>query len=108
MEGMLSPEIKEEIIATIEVREVFKITKVGTIAGCYVREGKIKRISKIRIIREGIVVYEGNLGSLKRFKDDVKEVATDYECGLNIGKFNDIKEGDIIEAYEQVEVKRTL
>jgi translation initiation factor IF-2 len=108
MEGMLSPEIKEEIVATVEVREVFKITKVGTIAGCYVREGKIKRTSKIRIIREGIVVYEGNLGSLKRFKDDVKEVATGYECGLNIEKFNDIKEGDIIEAYEQVEVKRTL
>jgi translation initiation factor IF-2 len=108
MEGMLSPEIKEEIVASVEVREVFKITKVGTIAGCYVREGKIKRTSKIRIIREGIVVYEGNLGSLKRFKDDVKEVATGYECGLNIEKFNDIKEGDIIEAYEQVEVKRTL
>jgi translation initiation factor IF-2 len=106
MEGMLSPEIKEEIIATVEVREVFKITKVGTIAGCYVREGK--RTSKIRIIREGIVVYEGNLGSLKRFKDDVKEVATGYECGLNIEKFNDIKEGDFIEAYEQVEIKRTL
>jgi translation initiation factor IF-2 len=108
MEGMLSPEIKETIVATIEVREVFNITKVGTIAGCYVREGKVKRTSKIRVIRDGIVLYTGNLGSLKRFKDDVKEVATGYECGLNIDKFNDIKEADIIEAYEETEVKRTL
>jgi translation initiation factor IF-2 len=108
MEGMLSPEIKETIVATIEVREVFNITKVGTIAGCYVREGKVKRTSKIRVIRDGIVLYTGNLGSLKRFKDDVKEVATGYECGLNIDKFNDIKEADIIEAYEETDVKRTL
>ncbi|OFX47181.1 MAG: translation initiation factor IF-2 [Bacteroidetes bacterium GWA2_40_14] len=108
MEGMLSPEIKEEIIATIEVREVFKITKVGTIAGCYVRDGKVKRTSKVRVIRDGIVVYTGELGSLKRFKDDAKEVASGYECGLNIERFNDVKVGDIVEAYEQVEVKRTL
>ncbi|MGE4287636.1 MAG: translation initiation factor IF-2 [Salinivirgaceae bacterium] len=108
MEGMLSPDIKEEITATVEIREVFKITKVGTVAGCYVRDGKIKRSSKIRIIRDGIVVYSGDLGSLKRFKDDVKEVAAGYECGLNIEKFNDIKMGDVIEAYEEVEVKRTL
>lgn len=108
MEGMLSPDIKEEITATIEVREVFKISKVGTIAGCYVRDGKIKRSSKVRVIRDGIVVYTGLLGSLKRFKDDVKEVASGYECGLNIDKFNDIKVGDIIEGYEEVEVKRTL
>ncbi|MGD9992807.1 MAG: translation initiation factor IF-2 [Salinivirgaceae bacterium] len=108
MEGMLSPDIKEEITATVEIRDVFKITKVGTVAGCYVRDGKIKRSSKIRIIRDGIVVYSGDLGSLKRFKDDVKEVAAGYECGLNIEKFNDIKMGDVIEAYEEVEVKRTL
>ncbi|TRX64557.1 translation initiation factor IF-2 [Carboxylicivirga sp. M1479] len=108
MEGMLSPEIKEEITATIEIRETFKISKVGTIAGCMVREGKIKRTNKIRLIREGIVVYTGLLGSLKRFKDDVKEVANGYECGLNIEKYNDIKVGDIVEAYEEVEVSRKL
>ncbi|MGL4493434.1 MAG: translation initiation factor IF-2, partial [Tannerellaceae bacterium] len=108
MEGMLSPEIKEEIVANVEVREVFKITKVGTVAGCMVKEGKIKRNNKIRLIRDGIVVYSGDLGSLKRFKDDVKEVAPGYECGLNIPNYNDIKVGDIIEAYEEVEVKKTL
>ncbi len=108
MEGMLSPEIKEEIISTVEVRETFKITKVGTIAGCMVRDGKINRNSKVRVIRDGIVVYTGLLGSLKRFKDDVKEVATGYECGLNIDKFNDIKIGDIVEGYELVEVKKKL
>ncbi len=108
MEGMLSPEIKEEIVATIEIRETFKISKVGTIAGCMVKEGKIKRTNKIRLIREGIVVYTGELGSLKRFKDDVKEVASGYECGLNIDKYNDIKVGDIVEAYEEVEVSRKL
>ncbi|NPA35730.1 MAG: translation initiation factor IF-2 [Chlorobi bacterium] len=108
MEGMLSPEIKEKIIATLEVRETFKISKVGTVAGCMVKEGKIKRSSKIRLIRDGIVIYTGLLGSLKRFKEDVKEVAAGYECGLNIANFNDIKVGDIIEAYEEVEVSRTL
>jgi len=108
MEGMLSPEIKEQITATVEVREVFKITKVGTVAGCLVREGKVKRNHKIRLIRDGIVVYSGLLGSLKRFKDDVKEVATGYECGLNIHNYNDIKEGDMIEAYEEIEVSRKL
>ena len=108
MEGMLSPEIKEEITATIEIRETFKISKVGTIAGCMVKEGKIKRANKVRLIREGIVVYTGELGSLKRFKDDVKEVASGYECGLNIDKYNDIKVGDIVEAYEEVEVSRKL
>jgi len=108
MEGMLSPEIKEEIVATIEIRETFKISKVGTIAGCMVKEGKVKRTNKIRLIREGIVVYTGELGSLKRFKDDVKEVASGYECGLNIEKYNDIKVGDIVEAYEEVEVSRKL
>ncbi|MDE5422225.1 translation initiation factor IF-2 [Ancylomarina sp. DW003] len=108
MEGMLSPEIKEEIVATVEVTETFNISKVGTIAGCIVREGKIKRSSKIRLIREGIVIYSGALGSLKRFKDDVKEVAKGYECGLNIEKYNDIKVGDMVEAFEEVEVAKKL
>jgi len=108
MEGMLSPEIKEEITATVEIREIFKITKVGTVAGCLVREGKIKRTNKIRIIRDGIVVYTGELDSLKRFKDDVKEVGTNYECGLNIKNYNDIRVGDIIESFEETEVKKTL
>lgn len=108
MEGMLSPEIKEEITATVEVREVFKITKVGTVAGCMVKEGKIKRGTKIRLIRDGIVIFTGELGSLKRFKEDVKEVASGYECGLNINNYNDIKLGDIIESYEEIEVKKTL
>jgi translation initiation factor IF-2 len=108
MEGMLSPDIREDIVATLEVRETFKITKVGTVAGCLVREGKIKRQSKIRLIRDGIVIYSGDLGSLKRFKEDVKEVATGYECGLNINNYNDLKEGDMIEAFEEVEVNRTL
>jgi translation initiation factor IF-2 len=108
MEGMLSPEIKEEITANVEIREVFKITKVGTVAGCMVKEGKIKRGNKIRLIRDGIVIYTGELGSLKRFKDDVKEVAQGYECGLNIHNFNDIKIGDIVEAFEEIEVKQTL
>ncbi len=108
MEGMLSPEEKEEIVATLEVREVFKVSKVGSVAGCYVKEGKISRNTKVRVIRDGIVVYTGDLGSLKRFKDDVKEVNTGYECGLNIQNFNDIKVGDIIEGYKVVEVKKTL
>ena len=108
MEGMLSPEIKEEIIATVEVLETFKISKVGTIAGCIVRDGKITRTAKIRVIREGIVIYTGVLGSLKRFKDDVKEVTKGFECGLNIENYNDIRVGDMIEGYQEVEVKKTL
>ena len=108
MEGMLTPEVKEEITANVEVREVFKITKVGTVAGCMVKEGKIKRSHKIRLIRDGIVVYSGDLGSLKRFKEDVKEVAFGYECGLNITNYNDIKVGDFIEAYEEIEIKQKL
>ncbi|MCK4919769.1 MAG: translation initiation factor IF-2 [Bacteroidales bacterium] len=108
MEGMLSPEIREEIVATLEILETFKITKTGTVAGCMVREGKIKRESKIRIIRDGIVVYSGALGSLKRFKDDVKEVVTGLECGLNIKNFNDIKVADVIEAYSETEIRKTL
>lgn len=108
MEGMLAPKFVEKITGTIEIREIFKISKVGTIAGCMVQDGKVFRTSSVRVIRDGIVVYTGTLGSLKRFKDDVKEVAKGYECGLNIDKFNDIKEGDIVEAYEQVEVKQKL
>lgn len=108
MEGMLSPEIKEEILGTAEVREAFKISKVGTVAGCFVIEGKLIRSEKIRLIREGIVIYTGDLGSLKRFKDDAKEVARGYECGLNIDKYNDIKVGDQIECYTEVEVARKL
>ena len=108
MEGMLSPEIKEEVVATVEVLETFKISKVGTIAGCIVRDGKIARSSKIRIIRDGIVIYTGELGSLKRFKDDVKEVSKGFECGLNITNYNDLRIGDMIEAFEEVEIKKTL
>ncbi len=108
MEGMLSPEMKEEITATVEVLETFKISKVGTIAGCIVRDGKISRNSKIRVIRDGIVINTGELGSLKRFKDDVKEVSKGFECGLNINNFNDIQVGDMIEGFEEVAVKKTL
>lgn len=108
MEGMLSPDIKEEIMGTAEVLEVFKITKVGSVAGCVVRDGKIVRTAKVRIIRDGIVIYTGTLGSLKRFKEDVKEVKNGYECGLNIDNFNDIKIGDHIEAFQEVEVAKQL
>ena len=108
MEGMLSPEIKEEITANVEVQQVFKISKVGTVAGCIVKEGKIKRTNKVRLIRDGIVIYSGELGSLKRFKDDAKEVVAGQDCGLNIANFNDIQVGDVIEAYEETEVKKTL
>jgi translation initiation factor IF-2 len=108
IEGMLSPEIEEKIVCNVEIREVFRITKVGTVAGCYVLDGKITRNTKIRIIRDGIVVYTGHLSTLKRFKDDVREVLSGYECGLSIESFNDIKVGDIIEGYEQTEVKRKL
>jgi|WetSurMetagenome_2_1015567.scaffolds.fasta_scaffold15653_2 translation initiation factor IF-2 len=108
MEGMLIPEVREDIVATLEIRETFKITKVGTIAGCYVKEGKITRNSKVRIIRDGIVIYTGELGSLKRFKDEAKEVVGGLECGLNIHNFNDLKVADIIEAFTEVEVKKNL
>jgi len=108
MEGMLVPELKEEIVATLEIREIFKVTKVGTVAGCYVKEGKITRNTRVRVIRDGIVIYTGELGSLKRFKDDVREVTGGYECGLNINNFNDIRVGDIVEGYQEVEVKKTL
>lgn len=108
IEGMLSPEIKEETTCSIEVMDVFKITKVGTVAGCIVREGTVVRNSKIRIIRDGIVVHSGELDSLKRFKDDVKEVKSGFECGLSIKNYSDIQAGDFIEGYELIEVKKTL
>ncbi|MDR3129743.1 MAG: translation initiation factor IF-2 [Tannerellaceae bacterium] len=108
MEGMLSPEIKEEITASVEIQQVFKITKVGIIAGCIVKEGRLKRTNKIRLIRDGIVIHTGLLGSLKRFKDDAREVSAGQDCGLNIQNFNDIQVGDVIEAYEETEVKKTL
>ena len=108
MEGMLSPDIEEKVVCNIEIRETFKISKIGTIAGCYVLDGKINRNTKIRLIRDGIVVYSGELSTLKRFKDDVKEVSAGYECGLSINNFNDIKVGDIVEGFEEVEVKKTL
>ena len=108
IEGMLEPEQKEEVTATAEVMETFKISKVGTIAGCIVREGKLIRSANVRVIRDGIVVYTGELGSLKRFKDDVKEVVSGMDCGLNIQGYNDIKVGDVVEAYNIVEIKRTL
>ncbi|MDD3280226.1 MAG: translation initiation factor IF-2 [Bacteroidales bacterium] len=106
IEGMRAPEIKENIVCNIEVRETFHISKIGTIAGCFVLDGKVQRNTQIRVIRDGIVIFTGKLGSLKRFKDDVKEVSANYECGLNIVGFNDIKVGDIIEGFEQIEVKR--
>ncbi len=106
IEGMLEPVTKEEIVASVEVMEIFKISKVGTVAGCVVREGRLQRTTPIRVIRDGIVIYTGKLGSLKRFKDDVKEVTVGQDCGLNIESYNDIKIGDIVEGYEQVEVKR--
>jgi translation initiation factor IF-2 len=108
MEGLLSTRIEEKVIGTAEIREVFKISKVGTVAGGYMLDGKIARTSKIRVIRDGIVIFSGELGSLKRFKDDVKEVQKGYECGLNVERFNDIQVGDLIEGYEEVEVKQTL
>ena len=108
MAGLLAPELKEEVTATIEVLEVFHISKVGTVAGGMVKEGKVKRTDKARLVRDGIVVYTGNINALKRFKDDVKEVAMNYECGISLVNYNDIKVGDIIETYEEVEVKATL
>jgi translation initiation factor IF-2 len=108
MEGLLSPDMKEEVQGNVEIRETYKISRVGTIAGCMVLDGKITRNSLVRIVREGVVVYTGSLASLKRFKDDVKEVTKGYDCGLQIKDFNDIKIGDSIEAYIQVAVKKKL
>ena len=108
MEGLLEPKMEEKVIANIEIREVFNITKVGTIAGCYVLDGKVTRSAKIRLVRDGIVQYTGELASLKRFKDDVKDVAAGYECGLNIKNYNDLRVGDVVEAFEEIEVQRKL
>ena len=108
MEGLLAPTVEEVITGNIEIRDVFKISKIGTVAGCYVTDGYVKRANNIRLIRDGIVTYEGEINQLKRFKDDVNEVKNGYECGISIKNFNDIKVGDVIEGYEQREVKRTL
>jgi len=106
MKGMLEPTFKEEVTGHAEIRQTFKVSGVGTIAGCYVTDGVINRNSQVRIVRDGIVVHEGALASLKRFKDDAKEVNSGYECGLSIERFNDIKEGDVVECFQMVEVKR--
>ena len=108
LEGMLSPERREKIIGAAEAREIFKIRGIGTIAGSYVTEGSIKRNGKARVIRDGIVVYDGEIGSLKRFKDDAKEVKEGFECGIGISNFNDVKVGDVIETYQVEEIARTL
>jgi translation initiation factor IF-2 len=108
LEGLLAPEEKEEVTATVEVRDIFKVPKIGTIAGCYVVDGKIIRSNKVRLLRDGIEVWGGGLASLRRFKDDVREVDSGYECGIGLDGYNDLKVGDIIEAYKIVEVKRTL
>jgi translation initiation factor IF-2 len=106
MKGMLEPTFKEEVTGHAEIRQTFKVSSVGTIAGCHVTDGVIHRNSQVRVVRDGIIVYEGALASLKRFKDDVKEVNSGYECGLNIENFNDIKEGDVVECFRMVEVER--
>jgi len=108
MTGLLDPTFKEVVLGKVEVRMVFKVPKAGTVAGCMVTEGKIVRSAKVRVIRDSIVIHEGVMESLRRFKDDVKEVAEGFECGVGIEKFNDLKEGDIIEAFVMEEVKRTL
>ena len=108
MEGMLAPTIKEEVTSTIEVREVFHISKVGYVAGAMVREGKVTRSDRARLIRDGIVIFTGDINALKRFKDDVKEVGTNFECGISLVGCNDIKQGDIIETFKTIEVKATL
>ena len=108
MEGMLSPDLEEKVVANIEVRDIFKISKVGTIAGCMVLDGILNRNDRVRVIRDGVVVYSGIMSSLKRFKDDVGEVRKGFECGISIENFNDIKVSDIIEGFQQVEIKRAL
>ncbi|MCR9066379.1 MAG: translation initiation factor IF-2, partial [Cytophagales bacterium] len=108
MEGLLAPTEEEVITGNIEVREIFKISKIGTIAGSYVLDGYVKRANKVRVVREGIVLHDGHIAQLKRFKDDVSEVKAGYECGINVEKFNDLQIGDIIESYEIREIKRTL
>ena len=108
MEGMLSPEIKEEVTAQLEVREVYHISKVGTVAGAYVVDGKVSRSNKARVIRDGIVVFTGAINALKRFKDDVKEVSTNFECGISLVNYNDLRQGDMLETFQEIEVKAKL
>jgi translation initiation factor IF-2 len=108
LEGLLAPEEKEEVTATIEVRDIFKVPKAGTIAGCYVVDGKIARNNKVRLLRDGVEVYSGGISSLRRFKDDAREVESGYECGIGLENFNDVKAGDIIEGFKIVEIKRKL
>ena len=108
MEGMLAPELKEEVTAQLEVRQVFHISKVGTVAGAYVVDGKVSRTNKARIIRDGIVIHTGQIDALKRFKDDVKEVSTNFECGISLVNYSDIREGDTIETFQEIEVKAKL
>ncbi len=108
MEGMLEPVIKEEVTATVEVRQVYHISKVGYVAGAYVADGKVSRSDKARLVRDGIVIFTGEINALKRFKDDVKEVGTNFECGISLTNCNDIKEGDIIETFREVGVKQKL
>ena len=108
LSGMLAPERKESQIGLVEVREVFKISKVGTVAGCYVQDGVVKRGAKVRVLRDNVVMHDGELDSLKRFKDDVREVKSGFECGLSVRGYNDINKGDLLEVYEIVEVSRTL
>jgi translation initiation factor IF-2 len=108
MEGMLAPEEKEVLLGAAEVRQIFKVPRVGTVAGCMVTEGTLDRKARVRLVRDGVQVYDGELGSLKRFKDDVKEVREGFECGLNVAGFNDVKVGDVIECYRVDEVARTL
>jgi len=108
MEGMLAPDLKEQTIGSAEVRDTFKVPKIGLVAGCYVTSGEVRRSAKVHLVRNGIEIYTGSMVSLKRFKDDAKEVVSGLECGLNISNFNDIKVGDIVEAYEETEVRKTL
>jgi translation initiation factor IF-2 len=108
LEGLLSPEVTEKVTCTVLVRETFKISRLGTIAGCYVQEGKVHRNNRVRLLRDGVTVFTGGISSLKRFKEDVREVDTNFECGISLEGFNDVKVGDIIEAFERVETKRLL
>ena len=106
MKGMLAPKYEEQVIAHVEIRQLYKVSKVGTVCGCYVLDGKVQRGCKVRVVRDGIVIFEGEMASLRRFKDDVKEVAQGYECGITLEKFSDLKNGDIFEAYEIREIKQ--
>ena len=108
LSGLLRPTLEEKVVATVEVREIFNVPRAGTIAGSFVSEGQIQRSSQVRLVRDGVVIYDGRVGSLRRFKEDVREVQSGFECGVGIENFNDIKVGDVIEAYEVIEISRTL